>query len=847
MPQFPTGVVTLVFTDIEGSSALWETHHQAFTPVLEAHNRILRSAAALWQGVEVKTEGDAFFLAFERASDAVQFAVEAQRSLLDFGWEEVLVGLKELRVRIGMHTGEPILLAHPDGTADYFGPAVNRAARVGGAGYGGQILVSDATKTHFAGGEIGFENLGQHRLKGVGEETLYQVVFQGLPSRFPALKTLVGAKHNLPLSQTPFIGRETEIMEWSAWLRKPDVRLLTLCGFGGQGKTRLALQIAENLVENFEDGVWWVELEAARDADAMVARIAHELRLHLQPQPTVREQVFEFHRERELLLVLDNTEQIPDAGAVVNGLLAVAPRLKCLVTTRRALEIRAERVAQVPPLPVSDAVALFVERAASRVADFSLDLENRAAIEELCGALEGVPLAIELAASRLAILSPREMIERLDERLRLLQTRAPDLPPRQRALRGAIDWSYELLGAEEKSLLSELSVFAGGFSLGAAERVSEDFDVLEGVAELARHSFLRSEENGGRKRFAMSESVRAYAAEKGGDLPNFAGVRKRHVLYFLDFAEKNVRKLRTRDEFAALEAAWSERANLLAALDFASETEAAMSSRLALALHDLVYRLGFWDEARAALQKVENLSRLDAQTSGAIHLRLASLAHDGGKSDEAEKRARIALDLAQTAGDARGEADALNLLGLLALDSESMDEAGEFFEKSLSGRAPSDFNGRAIALHNLALLASRQREIESATNYYEAALDQRRAAGDARGEAETLGNLGVLAHTSGDLEGAVKLYRQSLDLRHALRDRMGVGLMLHNLGEIAALKGDFARATALFVHSERTFREIGSPFSATTQKELENLKESLGADFESRLSQSVESNWQNWI
>ncbi|RYG60307.1 adenylate/guanylate cyclase domain-containing protein [bacterium] len=241
MPVFPSGSVTLVFTDIEGSSALWEAHNKAFSPVLEAHNRIMRAAAAKWNGFEVKTEGDAFFLVFSEAADAVNFAVSAQLSLVSHDWSSVLSELNDLRVRIGMHTGEPILSAHPDGTADYFGPVVNRAARVGGAGYGGQILVSDATKAAAEPGDVTFENLGRHRLKGVGEETLWQVVCDGIPDRFPALKTLARANHNLPTSQTPFIGREAEIIGQGEHKNE-----FTSYAFDNNGSTNISIMYFKN-------------------------------------------------------------------------------------------------------------------------------------------------------------------------------------------------------------------------------------------------------------------------------------------------------------------------------------------------------------------------------------------------------------------------------------------------------------------------------------------------------------------------------------------------------------------------------------------------------------------------
>ncbi|HEX8551662.1 MAG TPA: adenylate/guanylate cyclase domain-containing protein [Abditibacteriaceae bacterium] len=852
MPQLPSGVITLVFTDIEGSSALWESHRDRFAPVLNEHNRLMRAAAAAWNGVEVKTEGDAFFLVFARASNAVAFAVDAQRALAAYDWNKCLAGLDELRVRIGMHSGEPILAAHPDGSADYFGPVVNRAARVGAAGYGGQILVSGVTQTLAQGElspEITFSDLGAHLLKGVGEEQLWQVHHNELPSRFPALKTPTADKHNLPQSATPFVGREAEVERCSALLREDDVRLLSLLGFGGQGKTRLALQIAASLTDEFADGVWWIELEEARDADAMVARIAHDLRIHLQPQPTVREQVFHFHRDRELLLVLDNTEQIPDAGLVVNELLAAGPRIKCLVTTRRALEIQSERRVQVPPLPLSEAAQLFIQRAQSHDAGFLLSAQTRKEIEQLCASLEGVPLAIELAASRIGVLSPGEMLGRLDERFKLLQRRAPDLPPRQRALRGAIDWSYELLVEDDRELLQQLAVFAGGFSIGAAEAVCDSLDALEGIAELQRHSLLRAETTANAKRFSMLESVRAYAAEKLADASDELPLRKRHANFFLRFAESRSAQLRSPSEATALEEIFVERANLRAALDWAIAHDAPLAARLAVALHEPLYRLGLWKEVRTMLQRGWDTLESSDNTAlrAALQLHRASLAYDMGKSDEALTDAEGALEIARAAEDTKTEAAALNLLGLLATDGDDTDAAEQNFRASLALRAESDHNGRAIAFHNLARLASRRGETASARGQYQKALEHRRAAGDMRGEAETLGNLGVIAQNDGDFAAARDFYLQSLSVRYPLRDSIGIGLMLHNLAEIAEIENDEALAVALFIHAERIFRELGSSYAEAPTAALEKLQAKLGAQYKLLFQEAQNTAWEELV
>jgi predicted ATPase/class 3 adenylate cyclase len=689
--EFPTGIVTLVFTDIEDSCLHWERHRAAFRPALDEHNRVIREVSAEWNGCEVGSEGDAFFLVFSRATDAVQFAVEAQQRLAACPWSTLLPDHGEIRVRIGMHTGEPLAVTN-SGRPDYLGPAVNRAARVSSAAHGGQVLVSEATHTLVRGAlppGITFLDLGTHRLKGVGEEVLWQVCHPALAADFPKPSTLDASRHNLPLPSTPFIGRDQDLQEWAALLHSPGTRLLTLTGPGGIGKTRCALQLAELVGEQFADGVWWVGVEEALNGEGMIQRIAYHLRIHLQPQPSVQEQLWAFLRDREMLLVLDNTEQIPDAGRVVKELLAEAPLLKCLVSTRRALDLRQEKVVEVQPLPGAEAEALFVEAARSRSTRFCISPENAADITELCRRLEGVPLAIELAASRIVGLTPREIIGRLKQQLRLLQSRSPDLPPRQRALRGAIDWSYELLSSEDQQVFLQLSVFAGGFQMEHAEAIVEGTDPFESVLELRRQSLLRADTDASSQetRFQMLEAVRQYAAENLQD----ESIRERHAAFYAQFAEHRVEQIRSRNEAEALAELSGEFENLRAAFAWAEEQRAPeLSARLAMALYHIAHPRGFWEEARLCLEAGErvlqtappNPARVELQTE--IDLCLAGLVQDLGDLPSARARALCGLGRCRESGRALPTAEALNLLGLIEMDLGNAPASRECLEESLS-------------------------------------------------------------------------------------------------------------------------------------------------------------------
>jgi predicted ATPase/class 3 adenylate cyclase/Tfp pilus assembly protein PilF len=849
MFSLPSGVVTLVFTDIEGSSTLWERHGETFAPVLDAHNRLLRAAAVRWHGAEVKNEGDAFFLSFAKASDALRFAVEAQQALSIYDWSTLVSGINTLRVRMGLHSGEPIAGEHPDGTSDYFGPTVNRAARVGAVGHGGQIVISDVTRGLCAAGlpsEITFLDLGKHRLKGIGDEHLWQVLHPALPSDFPPPATLSRVRHNLPLPNTPFIGREDEV-ETGLRALSGQARLLTLTGFGGLGKTRLALHLAELSADNFSDGVWWVELEEAHTADEMIMRIAQELRVSVQAELSVREQLLHFLRERRILLALDNLEQIPDAPLVVDSLLQASPHLKCLVTTRRALEIQAERLFEIQPLSGNDAQMLFVERAKARNAAFAITPENAADVMELCRRLERMPLAIELAASRIPFFTPREMVQRLNERLRLLQSRTPDLPPRQRALRATIDWSYDLLSDEDKTLFQQLSVFSGGFTLEAAETVCDSYDVLDSMMELRRHSLLRSATNTNQQtRYLMLDSVRDYAQEKLSAGGQSMTVHERHARYFLNFANGHTVQFRTANDASSCAALMPEAENLRAALKWARESsENLLSAEIALALHLLLYRHGFWDEGWEYLQ--QGISALSTCTADSRRIRAhlflerACLEYHRGFNETGERDIKDALALFRELNDEASQARALNILGSLSMEMGRFDVARTLFDESLALRAPNDHRARGATLHNMGQLAARCGNETEALQIYEDALMQRRAAGDAEGEARTVGNVGGLLYKKGDLTNARCHYQQSLSIYQQLDVPLGVGLMLRNLSEVSTSEGDYQLAIILLVQAKRIFGELQSKFSNRVEENLQALKEKLGDDEFSTLYKTTES------
>ncbi len=847
MTDAQTGTLTLVFTDIENSSALSEQYRAAFEATRAAHFDLLRAGLAAWRGQEIKSVGDALFLVFDSAACAAQWAVETQRALNSFDWP---APVGPIRVRIGMHTGEPYPSSDP-ARPDYFGPPVNRAARIEAAAHGGQMLLSDASRALAQSQlppDITLRDMGLHRLSGVGEERLWQICAPGLSDTFPPLPTLDPQRHNLPLPVTPLIGREREIASWYALLTgRPlhtdmdtpptqPTRLLTLAAFGGMGKTRTALHLAELCVAAFAQGVWWVEMEGAGGREDLLLRLSQALRLDPSDNRPLWDQIASFLRERAMLLVLDNTEGINAMGALVRDLLACAPNVRILVTTRRALDLRGEKVVEMRPLPDADSQRLFVERACAARDDFALDDNNRDDVAALCRKLEGVPLALELAAARIAGMTPRQMLPRLNERFKLLQSRSPNLPPRQRALKAAIDWSYNLLDAEEQSVFAQLGVFAGGFMLEDAEAVCEGFDVFESVLELRRRSFFRVETDARTQqdRFGMLDSLRDYAQERLREHPDGDAACRRHAEHYLAFARAQTALFRRPKEAEALRALSRNEDNLRAALAWATEIGAPEAqAELGLRIGLTRGRRGYRAQAVAPVQE-----GLDALTPvrdrhPKLYLQLlcerAGLALEAESIDSAARWSGEALQWAETLGDVDGIGQADNLRGRAELDAGDYPAARVHFT---SAQAKAQTVGskvlEAIALNNLALCERRDQNGDRAlaAQHLQAALAIRRALGDALGIAETLTNLGVLAYGRLEWDAARAFYAEALILERQIDNLYGMAILLFNLGEVAMEQGEGARACRLCAASERLLREIGSPALSAASDYLAQIAQS---------------------
>jgi predicted ATPase/class 3 adenylate cyclase/Tfp pilus assembly protein PilF len=815
----PTGTVTFLFTDIEGSTRLWENDPEAMQAALARHDEILVGTIDDNEGYVFKTVGDAFCAAFPTATDALEAALRAQHRFLSFERE----GIGPLRVRMALHTG-----AAEERDRDYFGPPVNRVARLLSTAHGGQVLLSLSTQELVrdrlpAGTSL--RDLGEHRLKDLFRpERVFQLLAPNLPSEFPLLRTLEARPNNLPLQSTPLVGREREAREVAERLRSEEVRLLTLTGPGGTGKTRLALQASADLLEEFEDGVFFVALATITDPELVPSTIAEPLGVMESAGQSLVESLERYLQQKHLLLVLDNLEQVLDGVPVAGELVAACPNLKVLATSRIPLRLYAEQEYPVPPLSLPDpgvlprlevitqyeAVRLFVERARAIKADFEVTNENAPAVAEICARLDGLPLAIELAAARVRLLSPHDMLTRLGNRLKLLKGGPRDLPTRQQTLRGTIDWSHELLEEEEKTLFGRLSVFSGGRTLGAIEEICDpegDLDALEGVESLLEKSLLRREEGAGEEsRFVMLETVHEYAREKLRESAEAEKIQSLHAEYFLALAEEAYPELRGPDQLEWLERLETEHDNMRAALTWALERQQAeLALRLGGALTWFWSVRGYYGEGRRWLEAALTIEgRVSPEVRAMVLAGAGDLASEQGDLDRAQEACEEGLALLEHEGREASEAKffLLSCLGFMAWQREDYGRATQLFEVGLAlSRELSDTWWLSRGLFNLALVYQSRAEYEEATKLYEESMRLMREKGDKQGLAYGLNNLAMLVYSRGDLGRAAQLTEESVALHRELGTRGGVSVGLYNLGWMALLQDDLGRAAGLYRES----------------------------------------------
>jgi predicted ATPase/class 3 adenylate cyclase len=672
----PTGTVTFLFTDIEGSTQLWEQYPEAMKAALAMHDSILKQAVESNGGHVIKTTGDGIHAVFGSAIHGVAATLAAQQALRAHAWEEIQP--HGLRVRMGLHSGEAELRE-----GDYYGNTLNRAARIMAAGHGGQVLLSAVTAelvNRQLSPDTALLDLGEHHLKGLLlPEHIFQISAPDLPTEFPSLNSLPSATHNLPTQLTTFIGRERELMETQEKLA--DSRLLTLVGPGGTGKTRLALQIASDQLDRFKDGVWLVELAPITDPAFIVSTIADVFGLREAQGVPLITLLTDYLRGKEVLLLLDNCEHLVEAAArVADQLLRACPKLKIIASSREALNVDGETVFRVPSLSLPErpsgdlmqyeATRLFIERAARAEPRFRLTAANAAAIFQICQRLDGIPLAIELAAARLKLFTPEQIAQRLDDRFQLLSGGSRTALPRQQTLRALIDWSYQSLNAAEQRALRRLAVFLGGWTIEGAEAVIQDPDALDALNGLVNKSLVNVTERSGAARYHFLETIRQYAMEKLLESDEATATRNRHLDYVLSLPGPVGPGLFTTQSLAYLDQMEEEHGNLRAALEWASSHDLAKAIHLALAAGDFWLSRDYNTEAEAWCQAI--LARSDALTALAgararLYAVLAQAAIFMGDHTIARPAAAAGLALAEQAADNTGLVRLYSLMGLASM------------------------------------------------------------------------------------------------------------------------------------------------------------------------------------
>jgi predicted ATPase/class 3 adenylate cyclase/DNA-binding CsgD family transcriptional regulator len=832
MACLPTGTITFLLTDIAGSTWLWERAPAAMRQALARHDALAEAAVIEHGGslVRPRGEGDSRFAVFTRASDAVAAAHVLQRALYAEPWPTPT----PLRVRLALHTGEAEFCAE-----DYYSPAVNRCARLRDAAHGGQILLSQAT-AGLAGDALrpGVElrDLGEHRLADLlRPERIFQLIVPDLPADFPPLRTLDIRPTNLPVQATPLLGREREVAAVGALLRRVDVRLLTLTGTGGTGKTRLAFQVAADLLEDFTDGVYFVALAPISDPALVVATIAQTLGVTDTGGQPLLEQLKAYLHGKQLLLLLDNFEQVLAAAPMVGELLAAAPLLKVLITSRAALHVYGEQEFPVPPLALPElaqlslvaldilaqypAVALFVQRSQAVKPDFVLTAENARAVAEICVRLDGLPLAIELAGARVKLLPPQSLLARLSNRLALLTSGARDLPARQQTLRSTIDWSYHLLDEDAQAVFRRLGVFAGGCTLEAAEAVCNtigdlSLDMLNRIAVLLDQSLLQQTEGSGDEpRFTMLETIREYALERLGANRETDAIHQRHAAYFLELAELADPHFEGADQAMWMERLEAEHANLRTALEWALTDE---SSTIGLQLAGALWR--FWWGHGYSTEGGRWLERALSRSSGAPASVRAKLLAGAGwlallQGDDAGARLlnEECLALGRELGDSWLIAFALRTLGFIANGQGRYDQATTLLQESLTlARDIGDLFLAADSLAGLGLVGWRRGDYSHAQSLVEEGLALCRQLQFQGGIAWLSCDLGEMAYHQGDYTRAAALFEQSLTIRRKLGNQKEVAWTLHCLGEVALAQGDNLTAQTYQEERLRIEQELGN-------------------------------------
>ena len=822
MPHAPSGTVVFLMTDIEGSTKLWVERPQAMFSALRRHHEIIADLVRRHEGhlpVE-QGEGDSTFSVFERGSEALACAVAIQQALGTEDWGDGL----SLRVRMALHAGEVEIRG-----GAYHGAEVGRSAALRAIAHGGQVLLSQTVFDLVRDAippDCGIRDVGEHRLKDLARtERVYQLLYAGMPHNLPPLRSVDQMPQNLTPQLTSFIGRDEEMSQVVQLLRSS--RLVTLTGPGGSGKTRLALQVGAEVLKRFPAGVWLVELAPVADPSLVPDAIASALGMRDVRNQDTMTSLAGFLLEKQLLLILDNFEHLLEGATLLTQLLEFAPELRILVTSRAILRVRGEQDFPVPPLSSPapgdendlealtqyESVQLFIDRARFAKPDFAVTDDNAPAVAEICHRLEGLPLAIELAAARTKILPPQALLARLTKRLDFLTSTARDLPARQRTLRGAIEWSYELLDEDERRLLARLSIFAGDSSLEAIEAVCGvgGEDVLDGIASLVDKSLLLQIENEDQEpRFVMLGIIKEYGRERLIGEGEYELIAAAHARYFVELTEKAATRLSGPDQGEWLELLEKEHVNLQSALAWSIRGDVDEAYRLAHLLQWFWWIRGHLSVGRHWLERVLAVPTEDPIRRSRALSSAGAIVVDLGDTKTAEAYFSEAAQLARENDNALALAWAVTGLGYVAYRDGEGEKAVALQEAALRDfNEQGDLRGRTIAMTRLGMLALRTGDFAESDRFHVENLAIRRQMGDTWGIASVLNNLGYNAILQNDPEAALPHLEEALQLFREIGFKEGIGNVLDSLALVASAQGDWDRAADLLEECLQVFRSLG--------------------------------------
>lgn len=823
--QVSDGAVTFVFTDIEGSTKLWEAHPETMRVSLARHDALVREAVDASNGQVFKTIGDAFCVAFSNATQAVEGALAAQLLLLRESWPAET----PIKVRMAIHTG---VVSRRDG--DFFGPPLNRVARLLAATHGGQVVVSRATcelVREALPNEVRLKDLGTHLLKDLSRaEHIYQLLHQELASDFPPLKSLSSHPNNLPQQLTSFVGRDRETQDLSEMLL--GSRLITLTGAGGTGKSRIAIQVSAETLERYPDGAWLVELAPIMEGELVVQTVAQVLAVKAPADQAVIDAIVGALKEKKALILLDNCEHVLDpVAAFAERLLSQCSQMTILATSREGLGVPGERTFRIPSLRTPDpglfrspnlvlehlsefdAVNLFVDRALDANASFAVTSTNAPAVGELCQRLDGIPLAIELAAARTGTMTVEEILKRLDKRFWLLTGGSRTALPRQKTLRALVDWSYDLLSDAERRMLRVLSVFTGGWTLSQVESLSESLDI-DDLSSLVNKSLVLADTGGQTTRYHFLQTVREYAAERLVECGEAEQARDWHLACFHTLAKDAGPHLGGPEQPQWLGALHIDLDNLRTALDWSLRSDESAHLGLAILVDTYVFWWirGYWTEARSWLDALLTRSDQPSRVRGRALNCAGHFALYQGDYDVAKVHYEQAWGILEVHGEGQDLAQAHHHLGHMHHLRGEAAEARLHYEKSLEMmREIGELRNSTGTMNNLANVFQEGGEYDLAKELHLQSLEIRREQGSNQKISQSLQNLGNLAGLQSDYEEAERLWTESLLLSLEIADVRSFSQILDGFAESARASGELGRCATLAGAAATLRKRIGSP------------------------------------